>query len=329
MTRITQLLLTLVILLYPLMLVAQSTDIDPAIEMVLNKESIRIVITDSGMGGLSVMNDIADKLSESGSYKNVELIFVNALFSAESGYNALQSREEKIEMFNRALTGMNRRYNPDLIFVACNTLSVLINGTDFNRHPDSPPIISIVDSGVDLIYDRLNQSRSSSVIVLGTETTIEEGSHKTALVDRGISKDRAVFKACPQLQAYIEQDPTGEETEMLILYYLTEALTELPDNKLEVNISLNCSHFGYSIKLWEKGLSEIAERPGKILNPNHIMGDFLITDTNRDRFSDPEISLLIVSKVKFVNSDVMINIFSTSPKMKQALIDHQLIPDIF
>ena len=42
-------------------------------------KEITIVITDSGLGGLDVMGDIAEKFSESGHYKKVNLIFINAL----------------------------------------------------------------------------------------------------------------------------------------------------------------------------------------------------------------------------------------------------------
>ena len=91
-------------------------------DLIPGKESLRIIITDSGIGGLAVMDDIAAKLEKSKIYREVDLIFVNALFDAGSGYNALKSRDEKLMRFNKALEGMNKQFSPDLIFVACNTL---------------------------------------------------------------------------------------------------------------------------------------------------------------------------------------------------------------
>lgn len=313
----------------PILVSAQQKH-DPRIDAILEKETIRIVITDSGIGGLSVMSDIADKLDKAGSFRKVELIFANALFSAESGYNALQSRQEKIEMFSRALTGMNKKYKPDLIFVACNTLSVLVDDTPFKKKENSPPIISIVDAGVELISRGLKKDSTSSVIIFGTETTIEENTYKTALLDMGFRDSRIVNKACPQLQSYIEQNPSGEETGMLISFYMLEALSELSDMNSPVDISLNCTHFGYSYPLWEKALHESGYKPGEILNPNMLMGDFLLTGFNRDRYNAPSVNLSVVSKVKLLNVESMIRIFEPySPAMAEAIENYRIIDNLF
>src|SRR5210317_2602211 len=72
----------------------------------LEKESITIVITDSGLGGLSVVADAAEKFAANRNYETVELVFVNALFRDAGGYNSLQSRGEKLKVFNSALESM-------------------------------------------------------------------------------------------------------------------------------------------------------------------------------------------------------------------------------
>ena len=65
----------------------------------LDKGSITIVITDSGLGGLSVVADAAEKFRQHPAFKQVNLVFFNALFSDQSGYNGLQTREEKLRGF--------------------------------------------------------------------------------------------------------------------------------------------------------------------------------------------------------------------------------------
>lgn len=309
---------------------AQTDKSNKDLDKILGKKDIKIVVTDSGIGGLAVMSDIAARLKESGSFNKVELIFANALFDPESGYNAMQMREEKINMFNKVLYGIDEKYDPDLIFVACNTLSVLINSTEFNTQKGNPPVIGIVDPGVKLISDRLQQDPNSSVLIFGTETTIEEGTHKEALLAMGFDENRIINKACPQLQSYIEQNPYGEETDLLITFYLSEALEEVADLSQLVDLSLNCSHFGYSYPLWVKAMDSYLVNPGQILNPNNSMGDVLITEKNKDRYPDPEISFTIVSKVRLVNAGAMIKIFeSSSPSMSAALRNYQLIKDLF
>jgi len=276
------------------------------------------------------MSDIASKLEKSGSFQNVELIFANALFDAGSGYNSLHSRDEKIFMFNRVLSGMDRKYNPDLIFVACNTLSVLIEDLPYVKQKGNPPVIGIVESGVKLIGESLGSNPNSAVVILGTETTIEEGTHKASLIRMGFKEDRIINKACPQLQAYIEQNHVGEETEMLISFYVSEALAELSSSEQDVFLSFNCTHYGYSSDLWKKALLDSGFSRGKLLNPNDIMGNILISESNINRFPDPVISIKIVSKVKLANVESTINIFEKeSERMVEALKNYQLVADLF
>ena len=162
----------------------------------VDREKITVVITDSGLGGLAVMDDIAGKLTGAGYYKRVNLIFVNALFDVDQGYNALPSREEKIIVFNSVLHGIENRFHPDIILIGCNTLSVIYEETDFVINRDRP-VVGIVQPGVELIAHRLIQDEEAVVIITGTETTISEGSHRKALLEKGFNDDRIITHACP------------------------------------------------------------------------------------------------------------------------------------
>ena len=293
------------------------------------KEEITIVVTDSGLGGLSVMDDIAKKLKTSGCFKKVSLIFVNALFDANTGYNTLQTRQEKITIFSNVLTSIEKRFKPDAILIACNTLSVIYKETDFVKQSKTP-VIGIVESGVKLMAEKLKSDNNSNVIIFGTETTIEEGSHKKALLALKIADERIITKSCPQLQSYIEQNPAGEETEMLITVYLNEALEQLPEKNGNIYLSLNCSHFGYSYNLWKKAFANTPYKSGEILDPNSIMGDFLVDKKYRNRNSGTEISFLVVSKVKLLNENAIVSIFSEkTPELASAIQNYHLMPDLF
>lgn len=299
------------------------------LDSLYSKEKIRVVITDSGLGGLSVMNDIAEKIRVAGCYREAELIFVNALFDVHTGYNSLQTREEKIVQLNSVLEGIEKYYHPDVIMIACNTLSVLYNETRFVGESQIP-VIGIVEPGVRMIKEHLDEATTSSVIILGTETTIEEDSHRKSLLAMDIPGSRIVTKACPQLQSYIEQDPAGEETEMLIGIYLREALENLSPESGRVYISLNCSHFGYSEDLWKRAAANTEYSFGEILNPNTIMGDILIPECFKKNFSSPAISFMVVSKVELLNSGSMSGIFlGHSPELSLAIKNYLLVPDLF
>ena len=293
------------------------------------KEEITVVITDSGLGGLSVMDDVARKLKISGCYKKVSLIFANALFNSNTGYNTLQTRAEKINQFSNVLTGIEQHFKPDVILIACNTLSVLYKETDFVKKSKTS-IFGIVDSGVSLIMEQLSGDVASKVILFGTETTIEEGSHRKALLALHMADERIIAKSCPQLQSYIEQNPHGEETEMLISVYLNEALGQLSKTDEVVYLSLNCSHFGYSEDLWRKALAATPFKLGAILDPNYRMADILIDKKHLNKYAETTLSFLVVSKVDLLNEKAMFQIFKEkSPELAKALQNYRMMPDLF
>ncbi len=301
----------------------------PDLTSLFNKEEITLVITDSGLGGLTVMEAISNKMKKSGCFKKVNLVFVNALFDENTGYNSLQTKKEKTDMFDKVLTAIDNKYKPDAILIGCNTLSVLYGDT-FHSGESKTPVIGIVEAGIELISEKLKADTSSVVIIFGTETTIEENSHRNGLLKQSIAGERIVTQACPQLQAYIEQSPTSEETEMLISVYMNEALEEVDNAGESVYISLNCSHFGYSEELWEKAFMDTGYRFGGILNPNAFMGDFLTEEKFRNRHGETNISFLVVSKVKLLNAGPISGYFrENTPEIADALRRYTLVPDLF
>ena len=292
-------------------------------------QEIRVVITDSGLGGLAVMDTISKKLEVSGYYKKVDMVFVNALFDSDLGYNALESRQAKIDTFDRVLRAVERKFSPDIIIIGCNTLSVLYKETGFVQETDIV-VEGIVDPGVGLIYDHLSADENSVVIITGTETTISEDSHRKALLEKGISDERIITQACPELQSYIERDPDGEDTEMLIDYYVSEAIEQLPDEVGPIYLSLNCSHYGYSEKLWRKAFAEEGVGLKKILNPNYVIGDVLFQDGCGQRHANTEIVYSVYSKVDLRNRESMVRVFrDRSPGIAEALSNYILDEDLF
>ena len=133
-----QFLVLLVFIVVSIPAAAQTTTTPEWLPELLEKDSITIVVTDSGLGGLSVVADAAEKFRQHPVFKEVKLVFFNALFTSDAGYNGLQSREEKLKVFSSALQSMQDRFAPDIILVACNTLSVLIPDTGFARTSSVP-----------------------------------------------------------------------------------------------------------------------------------------------------------------------------------------------
>ena len=261
------------------------------------KKEVTIAVTDSGLGGLSILGDAVERMKNEKVFHEVHFVFFNALFSAEGGYNSLKTRDQKIQMFNSALESLETKYSPDLILIGCNTLSVLYNDTSFSQN-SVIPVVGIVNAGVDLIAQNLKTHPESKAILFGTQTTVGENTYTQELEKKGFLPERIVSQACPELVSYIEKGYDSDETEMLILAYVDEALQKLDTPEPELYVSFNCTHYGYSLDLWEKAFDSLGVRPRAFLNPNFRMNDFLFQTPYANRYKKTDISIQVTSMVE-------------------------------
>lgn len=266
----------------------------------LSKKDVTIVVTDSGLGGLSILADAVERMEQWRAFRSVRFVFFNALFSNEGGYNSLQSREEKIKIFDSSLKSMTALYEPDLIIIGCNTLSVLYDETPFSRITRTP-VMGIVTSGVDLISSQMRSSPEAVALIFATQTTLEEGEYRQKLIQKGFLSERIKEQACPDLVPYIERGFDSPETEMLIFAYVDEALQKIRADRSSLIISLNCTHYGYSLELWKKAFASLGVKPLVFLNPNTTMNDFLFPPKIRGRFTDIDMTVEVVSMIEISN----------------------------
>lgn len=295
------------------------------------KKDVKIAVVDSGLGGLSILAEALNWVEKNRVFNSVEFIFYNALFSSSGGYNALQTKKEKIEIFNSALNNLSLKYSPDLILIGCNTLSVLLRDTEFYT-TTTLPVIGILDAGVELIAGRLKSYPESEVTIFGTQTTIVQDSHRKKLVEKGFLPERIHTQSCPELESFIEKDRTGEDTEMLIFAYLDESIQKIGRVAHPLFISLNCTHYGYSLDLWEKALKELNVEKAEIIDPKSRMIDGLFKSIQKDRFKQVDISVSVVSMVE-IGEDQIKSIGGWlkehSPRVADALEKYQYKPDLF
>src|SRR5512143_2387956 len=113
-----------------------------------------LVLTDSGLGGLLVCADLERRLHESPGAGVIRLAYVNAWPEEGCGYNDLPDIIARADVFDRALTAM-MSFDPAVIVIACNTLSVVYGETAFSRAP-RVPVEGILDAGVELFFEALS-----------------------------------------------------------------------------------------------------------------------------------------------------------------------------
>jgi glutamate racemase len=293
------------------------------------KDDISLLITDSGLGGLAVCADIVQNLNLYRSFKNVKLTYFNAWPEQNRGYNRLPDMTERIRVFNRALIGMER-FKPDLIMIACNTLSTMYPRTEFSRRA-AMPVIDIIDFGVAMIYQELVSQPDSQVIILGTPTTIEANTHKTGLTAKGISAERVILQACDKLAGEIERNPESGTVREMIDRYVSQAALKAGDRKRPVLAAFCCTHYGYSHVIFKEKLERTFAGPVTILSPNKAMGNCLFPD-GRQGMHDVRVDLEVVSRI--ILSDEKIASISKilgaiSPETADALKHYRHDPELF
>ncbi|VAX21184.1 hypothetical protein MNBD_IGNAVI01-2420 [hydrothermal vent metagenome] len=262
----------------------------------LDAGTVRIVVTDSGLGGLSVLAELERQLNEIHIFQNAELIFFNAVYSKDLGYNEMKSSEEKASIFNKALYVMEENYNPDIILIACNTLSVVYPMTQFSEQSETE-VKGIVEAGVELFLERLRGEKNSSIILFGTPTTIDSGLHKSLLVENGIDEHRIINQSCPMLESEIQDDPKSEKVYDLIQRFVSEADKRGVNKNEKIYAGFCCTHYGYSSDIFMRVMRSEFGGNVKILNPNNRMVESLMKE-NIETYKDSTISVEVVSQVE-------------------------------
>jgi len=293
------------------------------------KETLSLVIADSGMGGLSICADIVSGLQARRSYRFVSLTYFNAWPEQDRGYNLLPGTAERIRVFDRALAAM-LRFGPDRILIACNTLSALYPLTPFSKQAPVP-VVGIIDFGVEMMQAYLGARAESRVIILGTPTTIEADTHRARLVERGIDAERIICQPCDRLAGEIEKAPEGATVRAMIESCIRQAAERVPDRRRPVAAALCCTHYGYSQRVFEAALQSVFEGPITILNPNRAMSEALLTDCPQGH-QDVRIDLKVVSRIVWSDEKIeaIARLLETaSPLTAGALRQYPHDPDLF
>ena len=231
---------------------------------------MHILITDSGVGGLSVCAYAERFVRTHGCKEPVRLTFANAAPENDYGYNAMPSREVKLETFDRFLGNVVERYAPDFVYVACNTLSVLL--------PDTPraraiPMNGIVETGVESVMREVEAQPRAAVMIFATQTTIDAGAHVRQLEARGVAAARIVAQACPGLADIISEDREGARAKEAIVKWVSAAIEKLPEAGLPVVACLACTHYGYRKQRFADALAGAGIR-ATVVDPNErAVGD--------------------------------------------------------
>ncbi len=227
----------------------------------------RVVVCDSGLGGLNIA---ARFFSGNITEEKCELIYFNAYPAQDCGFNKLASEREQEEVFRDVFEGM-KKFSPDLCLIACNTLSIVYERL---KKWYVPPfeVAGIVDAAVNGMFDVLQKNPESSMLILGTKSTVESGVYAKKLIEKGIDAERVKGLACPGLATLLESDPSADEVRKNIADYADAAAELFEKAPQKLYCALCCTHFGFASEIWEQEFSEVFENFAGLVNPNDLLG---------------------------------------------------------
>lgn len=289
---------------------------------------MHILITDSGVGGLSVVAYAERFVRMQGLDVPVRFTFANAAPANDYGYNAMRTREEKLATFDRFLRNVTERFAPDAIYIACNTLSVLL--------PDVPyfgsaavPVRGIVDTGAALLQRELEADPRAVALIFGTQTTIDAGTYPRLLVARGVDPSRIVSQACPGLADTISEDRQGTKTREEIRGWVAQAIGRMPRAGAPVIASLNCTHYGYRKELFASAFDE-AGVAARVVNPNERAVDDLFGARSEGAHHAADVRFVTRYPIPDATVEALTYFLGEiSPRTVAAMQHFEHLPDLF
>jgi glutamate racemase len=292
---------------------------------------LRLIITDSGLGGLAICAEVERNLRLAGRYRQAELVYFNAWPDDRTGYNDLPDMCVRAAVFDRALDRMAQS-RPDRIVIACNTLSVVYEHTAFNRTAQVP-VLGIIDAGVELFRESLDADPAGSIVLFGTRTTIESGVHRERLVRAGIDPGRIASVPCHGLATAIERNPGGPRVGDLIEGCAASGvLAGLPGTRLYAGLC--CTHYGFVAGWFRSVLERRSRKTVTVLDPNPRLASQLAPLGEARAAEEPgcEVTVQVISKVELDDEKrhgMAGLIEPVSAATARALLSYSRVPDLF
>lgn len=289
---------------------------------------MHILITDSGVGGLSVVAYAERFVRMHGLAEPVRLTFANAAPANDYGYNSMPSRDEKLATFDRFLRNVAERFAPDSIYVACNTLSVLLPDTPYFANAPIP-VNGIVETAAGLMLRALEADPRSVAMIFGTQTTIDAGTYPRLLAERGVEASRIVSQACPGLADTISEDREGTKTRTEIRGWVRAAIDKMQHTGVPVVACLACTHYGYRKDLFAAAFEEAGIR-ATVLNPNESAVDDIFGAQAEGSHRDVDVRFVTRYAIPDATVEALTYFLDPiSPRTVAAMQNFEHLPDLF
>lgn len=238
------------------------------------KSSAPIGIFDSGIGGLTVLKALHERLP------GEDLIYIGDLGRSPYGTKS----RETIQVYARQITRYLLSRGVKLIIIACNTASAAATRT-VQDLAGPVPVLEVVGHGSRLALDDLGDlgDQEARIGVLGTRTTVTSDVYRDRLLalaaERGMAPPLIQQKACPLFVPLVEEGLwEGQIPDLVAGLYLEEMKAFSPQV-----VILGCTHYPLLKETIAKALPadtrlmdsapSVAETAAKILEEEALLSD--------------------------------------------------------
>lgn len=261
-----------------------------------------IGVFDSGLGGLTVLKEIKEKLPNENTIYFGDTARVP--YGSKTRQQVLSYTMEAIEFFISK--------NVKAIVIACNTATV--SALEEVRQKYDVPIIGVVEPGARAVS---RVSKNKEVLVLATEGTVKSGVYEEKILKQDKSIN-VVSKSCPAFVSLVENGMCGTSVAYGVV---NSSLKEFKGKDIDA-IVLGCTHYPYlrkeisevmgnEVMLVNPAIETVLElkrllRKGKILNLNNSVGKSVFyVSSNPQGFKENAQNLMgmKINEVGKINSD--------------------------
>jgi glutamate racemase len=231
-----------------------------------NSKTSPIGIFDSGVGGLTVVRAVMERLP----FENI--IYFGDTARVPYGIKSTGT----ICQYAAEITGFLLRQNVKLLIVACNTMAAVAHQVIEDLSP--VPVLEVINAGA---RGALKATRSKSIGVIGTLATITSNAYARAI--HSIDSDVKIYsQACPLFVPLVEEGWLSHQvTGLTAQEYLRPVLARNIDT-----LVLGCTHY----PLLKPLIQEVVGDKVKLVDSAEAMAD-LVAEVLKERdLATPEVS---------------------------------------
>lgn len=186
-----------------------------------------IAVFDSGLGGLTVVRELARTLG------GEDILYLGDTARVPYGIKSL----ETVRRFAFEDAAFLLKRDPKLLVVACNTASAA--ATDALKARCPVDVVDVIRPGVAAALEAVRDRPDAPVAVIGTEATVASGAYQDAFAASEPER-RVVAGACPLLVPIVEEG--RGEADPIVLSVLSEYLRDIQRARPGALV-LGCTHY--------------------------------------------------------------------------------------